>query len=162
MKSLVGSSKVDKTYLIDVPCKYCMNIWLVLILATISVLGVVPPSFAQEVITVNSTSPCFLNYTAGVHMWEDCGYDEDYLEAALLPWEWITGGNFSMILAGIFVMFTYIKYHKAIYPILIGVFMLPISFFVFPDSFLSWAAVMAFVTIGILIWYVYIRQTKEY
>ena len=120
------------------------------------------PAFAQISIPVNATTPCFLNYTAGVDMWQNCGYGDDYVEAALLPWEWITGGNFSMLLGSIFIMFTYIKYHKAVYPILIGVMMLPLSYFVFPDAFLSWAILMAFVTIGILIWYVYIKQTKEY
>lgn len=122
----------------------------------------VTPAFAQQSITVNETTPCFLNYTAGAQMVENCGYTEDYLQAALLPWEWVTGGNFSMVIAGVFVMFTYIKYHKAVYPIIIGTFMLPISFFVFPDSFLVFAVIMAFVTVGILIWYVFIRQTKEY
>ena len=126
------------------------------------VTGAISPAFAQQSITVNSTTPCFLNYTAGVDMWQNCGYGDDYVEAALLPWEWITGGNFSMLLGSIFIMFTYIKYHKAVYPILIGVMMLPLSYFVFPDAFLSWAILMAFVTIGILIWYVYIKQTKEY
>ena len=33
--------------------------------------------FAQEVITVNQTEPCFLNYSAGVDMWKNCGFDED-------------------------------------------------------------------------------------
>jgi len=123
---------------------------------------IIPEASAQQIITVNNTTPCFLNYTAGVDMWENCGYDVDYIDAAVAPWEWITGGNFSLVLVSIFVLFSYIKYHKAIYPIMIGVFMLPISFFVFPDSFLSWGIVMAFVTMGILIWYVYIKQTKEY
>lgn len=125
-------------------------------------LGTTPSIFAQEVVDVNATAPCFLNYTAGVQMWQNCGMGDDYLQTALLPWEWITGGNFSMIFAGLLVMFTYIKYHKAVYPILIGVMMLPISFFVFPDSFLSFSIIMTFVTIGILIWYVYVKQTKEY
>lgn len=120
------------------------------------------PAFAQQSIIVNETTPCFLNYTAGAQMLENCGFQDDYLEASLLPWEWVTGGNFSMVIAGVFVMFTYIKYHKAVYPIIIGTFMLPISFFVFPDSFLVFAVIMAFVTVGILIWYVFIRQTKEY
>lgn len=122
----------------------------------------IPAAYAQQPINVTQTTPCFLNDTAGYDMWENCGFGDDYLQAALLPWEWITGGNFSMIIAGIFVMFTYIKYHKAIYPIMIGVFMLPLSFVVFPDSFLSWAVVMSFVTIGILIWYVYIKQTNDW
>lgn len=148
-----------------------MNKWLphTLIFAAIFIGGAIPspttgiePVYAQQSINVNQTTPCFLNYTAGYDMWENCGMGDDYLQTALLPWEWITGGNFSMMLAGVFVLFTYIKYHKAVYPIIIGIMMLPISYAVFPDTFLSWAIIMTFVTIGILIWYVYIRQTKEY
>lgn len=135
---------------------------LLVIMAVFTIVGITPLSFAQETISVNSTTPCFLNYTAGVQMWNNCGMGDDYLQTALLPWEWITGGNFSMVFAALLVMFTYIKYHKAVYPILIGVMMLPISYFVFPDTFLSFSIIMTFVTVGILIWYVYVKQTKEY
>jgi len=135
---------------------------LILLGLTPFIIGLPEVSAQTEIITVNQTTPCFMNYTAGVDMWENCGYGDDYLSAALLPWEWITGGNFSMLIVSIFITFTYIKYHKAVYPIMIGVMFLPISFFVFPDTFLSWSIIMAFVVIGILIWYVYIKQTKEY
>jgi len=95
-------------------------------------------------------------------MWDNCGYDEDYIQAALLPWEWITGGNFSLVIVSIITLFTYIKYHKVVYPILIGIMFLPIAYFVFPDTFLSFAFLMTGVAFGILIWYILIRQTKEY
>lgn len=123
---------------------------------------IIPTSFAQIAINVNQTEPCFLNYTAGVHMWKNCGYDIDYMDAALTPWEWVTGGNFTLIIVSIFILFSYIKYHKAIYPILIGVIFLPISFFVFPETFLVFGIVMTGLTIGILIYYTFIKQTKEY
>lgn len=143
-----------------------MNIWLILTLAAIFVGGSIPLSLpeanAQELIVVNQTTPCFLNYSAGVNMWENCGYGDDYIDAALSPWEWVTGGNFSLIIVSIFVLFSYIKYHKAIYPVMIGVMFLPISFFVFPATFLSFAIVMTGVLMGVLIWYIFIRQTKEY
>lgn len=135
---------------------------IIILIAVIGVLPLFDNAFAQTIIPVNNTTPCFLNYTAGPDIWENCGMGEDYIRTALLPWEWVTGGHFSMMFAGVLIMFTYIKYHKAVYPILIGVFMLPISYFVFPESFLSWSILMAFVTVGILIWYVYIKQTKEY
>ena len=122
----------------------------------------ISPAFAQQVVTVNQTTACFLNYSAGIDLWKNCGLDDDYLQTALLPWEWITGGNFSMILVSIFVLVSYIKYHKAIYPIIVGVMYLPIAFFVFPDTFLSFAFLMVGITFGILIWYIYIHQTKEY
>lgn len=117
---------------------------------------------SAQTITVNSTDPCFLNYTAGVELWENCGFDDDYLTFAFMPWEWITGGNFTMILVSVIILGSYIKYQKMVYPILIGVLFLPISYFAFPNVFLSWAVVMAFAGIGMLIWYAFIRQTREY
>lgn len=115
-----------------------------------------------QIIDVNATQPCFLNYTAGPMMWENCGYGDDWLQATLLPWEWITGGNFSLIIVSIFILFSYIKYHKVVYPILIGTLFLPISYFVFPETFLSFAILMSGFAIGILIWYAFLKQTKEY
>src|SRR3990167_7424282 len=106
------------------------------ILYLIAVLALLPlnSAFAQQVVSVNQTTACFLNYSAGIDLWKNCGLDDDYIQTALLPWEWITGGNFSLIIVSIFVLVSYIKYHKAIYPIIIG----------------------------IIIWYIIIHQTKEY
>jgi len=125
-------------------------------------ISALPNAQAQVVVDVNQTTPCFLNYTAGIDLWENCGIRDDYLDFALLPWEWITGGNFSMVLVSILSLMTYIKYHKAIYPLVIGVMFLPISYFVFPDSFLVFGLLMAGALFGIFIWYIFIKQTKEY
>lgn len=95
-------------------------------------------------------------------MWKNCGITTDYLQAMLLPWEWITGGYFSLVIVSIFVLITYLKYQKIIYPILIGFMFLPISYFVFPDTFLSFSILMAFIGVGIFIWYAFVKQTKEY
>lgn len=113
-----------------------------------------------QTIIVNNTQPCFLNYTSP-NMWQSCGLDKDFLTGSLVGWQWITGGNFSMIFVAILVMFSYIKYHKMIYPIVIGIFLLPISYFVFPTPFLNFAFVLAGLGIGILIWYIKISQTNE-
>ena len=95
-------------------------------------------------------------------MWKNCGYDTDFISAALLPFEWVTGGLLSMIVVTLIIIISYMKYRTIIYPIAIGFIMLPTSYFLFPDVFLSYAFVMAFVSIGLLIWYIIIRQTKEY
>lgn len=113
-----------------------------------------------QTINVNSTTPCFLNYTAN-NTWEACGVNKDYLQASLIGWQWITGGNFSMILVAILSSFTYIKYHKIIYPMLIGVMFLPISYFVFPQVFFNYAMIMLGVGIGVLIWWIFISQSNE-
>jgi len=115
-----------------------------------------------QVIQVNQTTPCFMNFSAGPDIWRNCGMGEDYLESVLLGWEWVTGGYFSMIMVSIFVMMSYVKYHKAIYPIVIGILFMPVSYFLFPDTFLTVAIIMAAITIGILIFYAFTRQTKEF
>ena len=141
-----------------------MGNYYLIILAMLVLPFLIDSAFAQtnQTITVNQTTPCFINYSARYDMWKNCGYDEDYIQAALLPWEWITGGNFSLIIVSIFTLVSYIKYHKAVYPIVIGVMFLPIAYFVFPDAFLSWSFLMAGALFGIMIWYIFIRQTKEY
>lgn len=116
-----------------------------------------------QTIQINATTPCFLNATAGVDIWENC-YQQagnDYLSFALLGWQWITGGNFSMVIVSLFVLMTYIKYQKVVYPILIGTMFLPISWFLFPTQFLSWAFIMAGCGIALLVGYIFISQTNE-
>ena len=116
-----------------------------------------------QIITVNATSPCFLNLTAGADMWENCGYGDDYLQAMLLPWEWITGGYFSMVIVSMFVMVTYIKYHKAIYPILVGIIFIPVSFFLFPDQFILIAFIFGIgLPAGVFLFSILMQRTKEY
>ena len=119
-------------------------------------------AIAFQIIQVNQTDPCFLNYTAGIDIFQNCGATEDYIDFALLPWEWITGGFFSMVFVAIFILMVYLKYHKPVYPILVGIAFLPISYFLFPATFLAWALVMSAVGIACIIFYVFIKQTKEY
>lgn len=145
----------------DVPSKYLFLSTLAILTGTF-LISSVPDAYAQTIIGVNETTPCFLNYTAGVELWRNCGADDDYLQWAMQPFEYITGGNFSLVLVSVFVVFTYVKYQKMVYPIIVGVLFLPISYFVFPDVFLSFSIVMAFIGVGILIWYTFIKQTKEY
>ena len=113
-----------------------------------------------QIIQVNSTTPCFLNYTSNNTL-SDCGLNKDFLQGSLIGWQWITGGYFSMIIAALLCLFTYIKYHKAIYPIIIGFMMLPMSYFLFPTMFFNYAIIMAGVGIGILVWYIFVSQSNE-
>lgn len=137
-----------------------------LLIISLSILGVIPifmpAAQAQIGFDVNATQPCFLNYTAGADMWLNCGVEDDYLVFALLPWQWITGGYLSTIIVSIIVMISYIKYHKAVYPLLIGTAYLPFVFTLFPESWLNHVIILAGLEFCILIWYIFIRQTKEY
>ena len=119
-------------------------------------------SAQTELNVTDSGTPCFLNYTAGVDMWRNCGFDEDYIAATLIGFEWVTGGLFSMFIVIMLIMISYLKYHNALYPIAIGITMMPFSFYLFPELFLSYGIIFAFTAIGAMIWYIIIRQTKEY
>ena len=138
-----------------------MNNYL-LLLSFLVLAGFVQTANAQTIINVTETTPCFLNETAGVWVWRDCGVKDDYLTAMLLPWQWITGGYFSMILVAIFVLFSYIKYQRAIYPIIVGSLFLPISYYLFPEIFISYAILFATAAIGLMVIFMLMKQTKEY
>lgn len=115
-----------------------------------------------QIIHLNATAPCIQNYSAGVDMWKQCGFDKDYIKASLMPFEWATGGFFSMIFICVFMGMTYLKYHKAAYPLIVGTIFLPISFSLFPQLFLVWAIIMTGVFIGIIAWYAFISQANEH
>jgi len=114
---------------------------LQIILLGILAVSFVSPAFAQT-INVTETTPCFLNYTAGIEIWDNCGMDEDYLQGALIGFEWVTGGFFSLILGGLFILISYIKYHKAIYPIIVGVAFVPMAIFLVPEEWLTTAILL--------------------
>src|SRR3990172_387869 len=120
-------------------------------------------AIALQTIVVNAATPCFMNFTSGANLWKDCGADQDFLRFALLPWEYITGGYFSLAFASILMLYTFIKYHKVIYPILIGFMFMPISYFLFPETFISTAIILG---VGLggggLLYKMLTRQTKEY
>ena len=127
-----------------------------------SMLNGLTQFIAYQTIIVNSTTPCFLNDTAGINMLRNCGFGRDYLQAATLGFDWVTGGFFSMILVALLIGITYIKYHKAIYPLIIGIMYIPFTYFVFPNVFLTYGIVLTIVAAGVTIYYIYIHQTKEY
>lgn len=114
-----------------------------------------------QIIPVNNTSPCFYNYSAGFQMWHNCGFDKDYIKASLGPFQYITGGYFSMIFVSILIGAVYLKYHKAVYVLAIGSLFLPISYGVFPEVFLAWAIVMSGIFIGCISWWIFISQSNE-
>ena len=135
-----------------------------IILAILAVSFVSNEAYAQSTVTIigdESTQPCFMNMTAGASMWDNCGADDDYLDFALMPFEYITGGYFSMIIVTIFIIMAYIKYHNVLYPILIGLLFLPISYTFFPDTFLVYAVTLVAVAFTGLIATMIIWRTRN-
>ena len=139
-----------------------MNITLILFAVSMfSSPFIIDQAYGQTNIEVGETTPCFMNYTAGAEMWKNCNFDGDPLGATLLGFEWVSGGLFSMIVVALIVVMVYIKYHTVIYPIAIGIVMLPTSYFLFPDAFTSYAFVMAAVGFAGLIYTLYIVITRD-
>lgn len=94
-------------------------------------------------------------------MWQNCGVGKDYIQGSLLMWDWITGGYFSMIVVSVLILGVYIKYQKVVYPAIIGIMFLPISYFFFPAVFVIWGAILLCIGIGLLIAYIMVSQTNE-
>jgi fucose 4-O-acetylase-like acetyltransferase len=139
-----------------------MNIPLILFAVSIvSSPLIIDQAYGQTDIEVGETMPCFMNYTAGSQMWKNCDFAGDPIGATLFGFEWVTGGLFSMIIVALIVVMVYIKYHTVIYPIAIGIIMLPTSFYLFPEEFVSYAFVMAGVGIAALIYGIIILQTRD-
>lgn len=133
-----------------------------MVLLMLLVLPITGTAFAQVNITVSPSTPCFLNYTAGFHMFENCNARQDWLKFLLQPFEWVTGGYFSLIIASILVLMTYLKYHKAVYPVIIGIIFIPTAIYLYPSTWISVAIIFVFVVAGVMIYKALVKQTKEY
>ena len=121
-------------------------------------------AYAQNTVTItgdDELTPCFLNMTAGASMWSNCGADDDYLDFALMPFEYITGGYFSMIIVTIFIIMAYIKYHNVLYPILVGLLFIPISYTFFPETFLTYALTLVAVAFAGLLAKMIVWRTRN-
>ena len=138
--------------------------YLYVLLAILAISFVSNEAYAQSntvtIIGDESLTPCFMNMTAGADMWKNCNASDDYLDFALAPFEYITGGYFSMILVTIFIIMSYIKYHTVLYPMLIGLLFLPVSYTLFPDTFLIYAITLFVVGTGGLLAWILIWRTK--
>ena len=117
---------------------------------------------AQTTIEVPTTTPCFLNFNSTHQMWDRCNAEEDFLDFALIGWEYGTGGYFSMMIVGLFVVVTYVKYHNPLYPMLVGTIFLPVSYLLFPPVFITFSIIMIIAVVGIFIYYGIVKQTEGY
>jgi hypothetical protein len=139
-----------------------MNISLILFAITITGLfiGVVPTVQAQTTVDVAQTTPCFMNYTASTEMWNNCGFEEDFIKATLMPFEWVMGGYFTLVIVSILIIITYMKYQTVIYPLAIGIVMLPISSWAFPEMVVGYGLILGAVGITAVIKIIVFKQTR--
>lgn len=114
-----------------------------------------------QTIIVNGTSPCWMNESAGIDMFKNCGMGTDWLNSIMIMWQYISGGYFTFVLVAVVVLIIYIKYEKMIYAIYFGVIFLPISYFLFPIPLLSAILIIGFVGLGLLLGYIFVNQTND-
>jgi uncharacterized membrane protein len=142
-----------------------MNVGLLLlaIAATSSlfIVGVTPTGYAQTTVVVEETTPCFMNYTASSEMWENCGFKDNFIKATLMPFEWVMGGYFTLVIVSLIVIITYVKYQNAIYPFAISALMLPVAYYAFPDQVLGFVGLAGAVGAGGIIKEILFKQTKD-
>ena len=131
-----------------------------LMLLSIGLSGLIP-AFAQEVVVVPPSTPCWEDDEAGLSIWRDCGLGDDYLRTATLGFDWALGGYFAAVIAAVVMFAVWIKYQQTIYALLVGIAFLPATYFLFPESFTIFAMAMAAVAIGIIMWWMFIRQTQD-
>ena len=139
-----------------------MNISLILlaIITTGLFIGITPDVQAQTTVDVAQTTPCFMNYTASTAMWENCGFEDNFIKATLMPFEWVMGGYFTLVIVSIIIIITYMKYQTVIYPLAIGIVMLPISSWAFPEMVIGYGLILAAVAITGVIKIIVFKQTK--
>lgn len=138
-----------------------MNITLILfIISMASGPVIIDCVYAQTTVVVEDTTPCFMNYEASTEMWQNCGFEEDFIKATLMPFEWVMGGYFTLVIVSILIIITYIKYQTVIYPLAIGVVMLPISSWAFPDMVIGYGLILAAVGVTAVIKIIVFKQTK--
>ena len=134
---------------------------IVVLLGASSAAAVLPYAEAQSVDFTGSGDPCIFNATAPQRMLQNCDPRGEWLQWSLTGWEWVTGGNFSILLASVIVLTVWVAYRQAIYAIFVGLMFAPLVFYLFPDSFVSFGILMTALCVGILIWTVVTKQTSE-
>ena len=124
---------------------------------------IIDSAYAQTAINVTDFQPCFLNYTAqGIDMWQQCGFETDYLQAVTVGFDYVTGGLLPVIIVSVIIVGTYMKYQTGVYPIAIGVAFLPFAFYLFPEDFINYAIIISAVIGAGAVVSAIIKQTKDY
>lgn len=154
---MTNSRQVFKRWLTNL-----VNLFLLSFFTLLSIISI-PDVFAQtEQIVISETQTCFStnNVTSALDFLRNCGIGEDFLEFSFLGFEWITGGRFSMVIASIFTLVAYVKYHKPEFSLVIGFAFLPITYNFFPAEFLTFAFFMVVLVLVTYGFHILIRQTK--
>jgi len=99
---------------------------------------------------------CGANVPDGSSLLQQCRFDENFLQQAILPFEAMTGGFLSMIFWGVITMVIYLKYHNSMLALLAGSPVLVMGAVALPEGAAKYITMMAAgavcVTIFIMWW----------
>jgi len=77
-----------------------------------------------------------------------------------MPFEWVMGGYFTLVIVSILIIITYMKYQTVVYPLAIGIVMLPISSWAFPEMVIGYGLILGAVGFTAIIKVIIFKQTK--
>ena len=90
----------------------------------------------------------------------NCELENDFIGAALIPFDYLLGGHLSVAFWGIITLATYLKYHSAILAATVGVTVLALGTFVLQESIIVAVTLMLGTTIGIGFYYIIFRVPR--
>ena len=140
-----------------------MNYLIISLLLIFLAVTTIPTATAQTTIIIPDATPCFLEYSSDVEaVWTSCGVKDDWLQFLVLPFNWALGGLLSVIIISLVIWSIWMKYKQTYFAILVGIMLLPVSYSFFPEHFVTTSIILAFLALGIGIWWALVRQTKGF
>lgn len=127
--------------------------WVVLGVIFFLLAVIVGDAYAQS---FDFRDVCGGDVGPGESILSKCGYDTNFLQASVQPFEMVTGGFLSLIFWGVVTICVYLKYRNSMLALLVGVPVLMVGAIALPQTAETFIVLMAAaavsVTIFILIW----------
>ena len=89
---------------------------------------------------------------------KNCRLNDDFLTAAISPFEGVTGGLFVPIFWGVIVFSVYLRYHAAVLSLMVGLPVLLGGVIVFPDGANLVIPILIASVIGIALYFIVYRS----
>ena len=76
------------------------------------------------------------------NFFENCKLDDQFLQTALSPFVFVSGGLLPLVFWGIIIMISYLRYHNALLSAMVGIPVLFTSAIVVPDAAIGYIFLM--------------------
>ena len=117
----------------------------------------IPILFFLQSVYLQFDSFCATQVGPGAgNFFENCKLDEQFLQTALTPFVFVTGGLLPLIFWGVIIMVSYLRYHNALLSAMIGIPVLFTSAIILPELAVGYVYLMIASAVAcglfILIW----------